>query len=368
MRRILYFSRFYTPHDYRFLSAFVEHGDEVAVMHLENAMGNLEQRPYPPSVKRINWKGGKSRFSYGNFFPLMQDFKKQVQIIQPQVVLAGPIQTCAFLVAASGYPRLVSMSWGYDLFVDAQRDFWQRWVTKFTLKRSAAMLGDCETIRQIAVSYGMSANNIVIFPWGVDLNHFSYKPIEPSSKEDFTFLSTRSWEPIYGVDLIAEAFARIAQQQPKLHLIMLGSGSLSAKLHKIFVDYGVMDRVSFPGQVGYEDLPDYYHRADVYLSASHSDGSSVSLLEAMACGRAAIVSAIGGNREWIEDGKQGWLFPDGDVDSLAEKMLFAFQKRERLTEMGKEARRLVEEKANWKENFPKIYQVIDLFRNGVTRG
>ncbi len=89
---------------------------------------------------------------------------------------------------------------------------------------------------------------------------------------------------------------------------------------------GVLDRVHFGGQVGQKDLPRWYHMADLYISPSHVDGSSVSLMEALASGLPCLVSDIPGNREWIEDGVNGWLFRDGDVDDLAEKILVCDQK------------------------------------------
>ena len=69
--------------------------------------------------------------------------------------------------------------------------------------------------------------------------------------------------------------------------------------------------------------PAYYRSADLYLSASHSDGSSVSLMEALACGRPVLVSDIPGNREWLENSPAGWLFTDGDEDALADGILQA---------------------------------------------
>ncbi len=63
--------------------------------------------------------------------------------------------------------------------------------------------------------------------------------------------------------------------------------------------------------------------ADLYMSASHTDGSSVSLMEAMACGLPCAVSSIAGNQEWVQTGEQGWVFPDGDAEKLAEIMLAA---------------------------------------------
>jgi len=328
-------------------------------MHLEGRDKPLEKRPLPRSVKLVSWAGGKGEFHYGQTPVFVKDLKKQIRLIQPDVVLAGPIQTCAFLVAAAGFPKLVSMSWGYDLFLDAGRNLFTKELTRFTLRHSKAMLGDCETIRNLAVSYGMPAEKIVTFPWGVDLQHFRQNNQVTAKHDRFVFLSTRNWEPIYGVEIIAYAFSQIARERRDVELIMLGDGSQSNVLKRIFSQAGVLEQVSFPGQIEYSELPYYYQSATIYLSASHSDGSSVSMLEAMACGKPVIVSDLPGNREWVSDGKQGWLFPDGDVNALAETMQRAYRERERLEEMGKAARSLVEERADWGRNFPKIYQVID---------
>jgi glycosyltransferase involved in cell wall biosynthesis len=94
--------------------------------------------------------------------------------------------------------------------------------------------------------------------------------------------------------------------------------------------------------------------ADMYVSASHIDGSSVSLMEALACGRPVLVSDIPGNREWVEPGVNGWLFSDGDVDDLAGKILLAAEKRQELASMSISARKIAEERADWERNFPVL--------------
>jgi len=115
-----------------------------------------------------------------------------------------------------------------------------------------------------------------------------------------------------------------------------------------------MDRVHFGGQVGQRDLPRWYHMADIYISPSHVDGSSVSLLEALACGMPCLVSDIAGNKEWVEDGVNGWLFHDGDVDDLAENILHAIKNKTSFGRIGKAARQTAEERADWKKNFGKL--------------
>ncbi|MFN8404902.1 MAG: glycosyltransferase [Anaerolineales bacterium] len=72
-------------------------------------------------------------------------------------------------------------------------------------------------------------------------------------------------------------------------------------MRQILLKGGVMDRVRFGGQVGQRDLPRWYHMADIYISPSHVDGSSVTLMEAMA-GRLPCWCLMCGNKEWIE----GW--------------------------------------------------------------
>jgi glycosyltransferase involved in cell wall biosynthesis len=111
--------------------------------------------------------------------------------------------------------------------------------------------------------------------------------------------------------------------------------------------------------VSQADLPRYYRSADLYISASHSDGTSISLLEAMACGAPVLLSDIPGNREWVAPGKNGWLFPGGDANALAEAILRAIEKRSELKMMGQAARKITEQRANWDDNFKKMLETYD---------
>ena len=352
--RILYFSRDYTTHDHRFLSALAKTSHQVYYLRLEGGGQVLEDRPLPPEIKQVQWAGGNHPATLKDGFRLLDDLRKVIRQVKPDLIHAGPIQRSAFLVALSGFRPLVSMSWGYDLLHDVQINPFWRWATRFTLRHSAAMVGDCDTIRQLAISYGMQDDRIVTFPWGIDLQHFNVKTLQRSNAEAFNLLSTRGFEPIYGIDVIARAFVIAARKRPNLRLTLLGNGSQSAAIRQILLIGAVYDRALFPGHVSFSDLPNYYRNADLYISASHSDGTSISLLEAFACGIPAVVPDIPGNREWITPGENGWSFPDGDSDALATVILNAINQQQNLPEMGREARRLAEERADWEKNFPLL--------------
>lgn len=366
--RVLYFTRDYTPHDHRFLSALAETPHTIFSLRLERRGRQLEDRPLPPQVEQVQWNGGLRPVRLIEAPALLTDLKRVIQRVQPDVIHAGPIQSAALLAALSRFNPLVSMSWGSDLLMDADRDWSMRFATRYTLSRTTVLVGDCEAVRNKAGEFGFPAERVVLFPWGVDLQRFS--PGEPSGlrsrlgwEDAFVILSLRSWEPLYGVDVVVKAFCQAATQEPRLRLLLLGGGSQATPLRQTLARHGLLDRVHFGGQVSGDELPAYYRSADLYVSASHSDGSSVSLMEALACGLPALVSDIPGNREWISpQGKAGWLFPDSDFAALGAAMLRAIEDEAGLKDVQIAARALAERRADWRVNFKQLLRAYDLAR------
>lgn len=362
--KIIYFSKNYTPHDYRFLSSLAKTEHEVFFLQLEANHRQTEDRPIPENVRQILWAGGKREFRWRDVPRLTLDLRRIIRAIQPDLIHAGPIQNCAFLVALSGFRHLLAMSWGYDLVMDADKSAWMRWVTRYTLRRSAFFTCDANVTREKAIAFGVKPENTVVFPWGVDLQYFMPKTFKRSNVRTFTLFCSRTWEVIYGVDVLAAAFVKVASVNPDVNLILLGGGSQGANIRKILMNGGVMERVHFGGQVSQRDLPRWYHMADIYISPSHVDGTSVTLLEALASGLPCLVSDIPGNRDWVEEGVNGWLFRDGDADDLAEKIMLAIQSRRAWGKMGKAARKTAEERADWRKNFGTLLEAYEKVKNG----
>ena len=354
--RLLYLSNDYTPHDHRFLSALAGTEHEVFYARLQRGPRQTEDRPVPAGIEQVRWAGGGKPFTWGDLPRLTLGLRQVIRRVQPDLVHAGPIQTCGLLATLAGFrPRLV-MSWGFDLMEDCERNAWWRNVTRFTLQRATFFTSDSQVTRERAVLFGMDPGRTVVFPWGVDLEHYAPSSVVRRSSS-FTLFCNRSWEPRYGVDLLARAFVQVARQRDDVHLLLLGDGSQAGAIRKILG--GVSERVTFAGHIAQAHLPRFYHMADLYLSPAHIDGSSVSLLEAMACGLPCLVSDIPTNREWINAGENGWLFPDGDVEALTARIVQAVDQRKNLRRLGQAARRIAEARADWKKNFATLLETYE---------
>ena len=353
--KIIYFTFDYSPHDHRFLSALSETEHEVYYVRLQRGSRQVEDRSIPTKIEQVPWAGGQDEFRWRDLPRLVMDFRRLVREIKPDLIHAGPIQTCAFIAVLSGFYPILSMSWGFDLMEDVHKNRGMERITRYTLKRSTFFTSDANVTRDKAVAYGMNPDRTMVFPWGVDLQHFTPATDHRSLNTDhFTLFCNRSWEPRYGVDVLAKAFVKVAGQDPNVDLLLIGGGSQAQSIRQILQRGGVLERVSMPGQVTQKDLPRWYHRSDLFISPSHVDGSSVSLMEALACGIPCLVSDIPANKEWVTENENGWLFPDGDSDALAAKIQSAIARKKNLPEVGRAARCVAERRADWKKNFAQL--------------
>lgn len=361
--RILYFSRQYTVHDRRFLLKLSETEHEFFFLRLHENSFAYEKNPPPPNImfqeKALSEKNIESP---EECLSLMPDFEKIIGEFKPDIIHAGPVQTCAFMAALSGFRPFMAMSWGYDMLRDADRNSLYRWVTKFTLEKAAHFVCDCGEVRKKAFeTASYPGEKITSFPWGVELSNFPYPPVNFRIRKSlgwedkFVVISTRSWEKIYGMENLLRAFLSVHRTNPETRLILSGGGSLAGELRKFIDENNMSGVVHCPGLVPNEELPEYFFSADLYLSCSLSDGSSISLLEAMAGGLPVVVSDLPGNREWAEEGKNGFFgFPE-NPESYAEaiRKIMAMD-RNAFERMKLENRKTAEKKADWNNNFKQL--------------
>jgi len=128
-------------------------------------------------------------------------------------------------------------------------------------------------------------------------------------------------------------------------LVLLGDGPLRADLCRLISDLKLYGHVHLPGFVQYRDLPAYYALADVFVHASITEQWGLVVNEAMATGLPVVVSKrCGCVPDLVAEGKNGFTFDPGSVESLAKLMLDMCRlSKVRLKEMRGESRRIVED-------------------------
>ena len=126
----------------------------------------------------------------------------------------------------------------------------------------------------------------------------------------------------------------VVKEEPHTRFLFAGDGPDRLSLEKEARDLKIESSVQFLGWVLHEEMADLLSKSDIYISTSLDDGTSVSLLEAMASGAFPIVTDIASNREWIVNGKNGFLVSIEDEKMLARRIIEAIRNRELLREAG----------------------------------
>lgn len=367
---ILYCSLGFSPHDYRFLDALSRSEHQISYLALSD-IGALDSRKVPERIQDLRNVYPVNTDGWRQTIRVVQRLSDIIRQIKPDLIHAGPLQKVAFPLALTRFHPLVAMSWGSDVLLDA-RSGWGRWKARYVLQRCDGFVCDSHAVLNRAEVLGVHKANSFVFPWGVDLDQFSPDQngglrTELGWDGATVLLSTRNWEPIYGVDIVLGVFAQLAKEMPELRMIMLGDGSMRDDIDQAVRRFGLFDKIHLKGRVANADLPAYYQAADVYISASHSDGSSVSLLEAMATGLVCVVSDIPGNREWITHGVDGYLFERGNAESLISILRHCIKGRGAWPQLGRKARAQAVQRADWMKNYPILFDAYRIAIDNLIR-
>ena len=149
---------------------------------------------------------------------------------------------------------------------------------------------------------------------GVDLEKFATRtPRE--TREKLTIGSVGRLVAVKNYDLLLRA---AAQLPPELNwqVVLIGEGPERSRLETTIGELGLRERVKLLGHR--DDVKDLLSQFEIFVLPSLSEGMSNTLLEAMAAGVPVVASDVGGNREIIDAGLSGLLFPSGNIEAAAD--------------------------------------------------
>jgi glycosyltransferase involved in cell wall biosynthesis len=247
--------------------------------------------------------------------------------------------------------------WGSDIY-----DFPQKsWINKGLLKRvinSADTV--CSTSRAMAnkVKQELGRSQLEIIPFGIDPDIFL-----PAKEKETPFIvgTIKSIEKHNDIDCFLDAVKIVVYEYKlsNLQFLIVGKGSQLEKMKLKCKTLKIESHVTFAGFIPHEKVVQYYQRLSVFVSVSKRESFGVSILEAAACEVPAITSNVGGLPEVNQHNETGWVISPGKPRALADAIKKLYNDNHLRTQLGKNARRRVVQKFNWKTNVQKMIHIYD---------
>lgn len=226
------------------------------------------------------------------------------------------------------------------------------------------LITNCQETYMQALALGVPPERVNLFYNGVDTRDFSpgksgkklRDAINVSASSTLIgFVGRLEYEK--GPDLFLSAAHYIHNILPNVHFAVVGDGSMLKKLRQMCKQFRLDHHLHFLDWS--TDIGDVYPAFDLVAHTSRNDGTSLVLLEAMACGRPVVGMAVGGVREIIENEHTGMLVAPGDWEALGIQIIQLLEQPQLLKSMGIAARDRVEEHFNVLTN---TRQTSDLLR------
>jgi glycosyltransferase involved in cell wall biosynthesis len=258
---------------------------------------------YNISSKKINPKGN-------NFFYLFKIFKIRslLKKIKPDIINAHYL-TSFGLVAALVKPvntPLIQTVHGTDIMVTPDKNFILDFFAKFSLNKAHHIFSVAEHMTdKLKLKFGIDSSKITTIQYGVNFSQIREKT---KSHKKIDFISTRNLIHNSNINIIIKAFEMFLDKcNMKSKLLIVGEGYQKNELMDYVKQKGLEANIIFKGELQHSELIEVLVQSKFFISLTNSDGTSLSLLEAMAAGAIPIVSKIQANTMWIEHEKNGYV-------------------------------------------------------------
>lgn len=282
-----------------------------------------------------------------------------VREFSPELVNAHYLPGYGLLGALCRSARpLVTTVWGSDVLLNPGRGPFHRARARYAIKRADLLTCDSPVLTDALASLGASLGKIIEEPMGIDPELFyPGSRRRGDSGEPLRIVSTRRHEPLYGLPVLLRALLELRGQGVVFRATLAGGGTQSNALREQCQQLGLAGSVEISGELAPPELAELLRGADIYVSTSTSDSTSVSLLEAMACGAFPVVTGIPGNMGWIEHGANGMLFPPDDSRALAGCIGRSAENTQLRADAANENGQIIRDRAVWNDNMERLEKV-----------
>ena len=300
-----------------------------------------------------------SRFHY--FFGLKQT-KDIINEFKPDILHAHWATSYGLLGARTNFHPFILSVWGSDVFEFPNISYFHKKLFQFNLKKADKLLSTSHIMAREIKKY--TEKSIEVTPFGVNIEKFKPKKIKNLFSDDNIVIGTvKTLEHKYGIEYLIRAFKILVNNHADLplKLLIVGSGSLINNLKSLVSMLHLEDKTIFTGSVEYDKVPDYHNMLSVSVSVSVSNSESfgVAIVEASACGKAVVVSDVGGLPEVVENTVSGFVVPPRNPEATAKAIEKLILDRDLREKMGGEGRKRVERLYDWANNVNQMIKIYE---------
>ena len=248
------------------------------------------------SEKKISFRSLNPYIIIRNYFKLKFFLKE----LNPEIIHIHQLNRFAFFVSRAASKLkipIVSTAWGSDVLVVPDKNIFYRFLILKTIERSTIVTADAKIMIDKMQLLVRSSSKYQLLQYGIEM-------VDSIEKENIIF-SNRLHRELYRIDIIIEYFSGFLILNPNWKLVIGGEGDLTEKLKKKVDELGIRDNVEFVGWLKSNENKKWYAKSRIYISIPSSDGTSVSVLEAMSAGCIPILSDIQVSHEWIQNNENG---------------------------------------------------------------
>ena len=211
----------------------------------------------------------------------------------------------------------------------------RRAITAYLRTDKVALLSNNLRVMVEEALGGIELENVVIVRNPVNMK--STDPIPYPHNQSMQFAMVANLVVAHkGQDTVLTILSSDKWKSRNFHLNIYGTGPDENKLKEMVEILGLKEKVSFHGHVG--DIRTIWQQNQLLLMPSHMEGVPLALVEAMLCGRTSVVTNVGGNRDWVDDGANGFIAADSTVASFETALERAFEHKNEWAQMGMLAR------------------------------
>ncbi|MBD2740771.1 glycosyltransferase [Coleofasciculus sp. FACHB-1120] len=252
----------------------------------------------------------------------------------------------AFRIMTAPKGKLIVSFRGYDI------SWYLQWagddVYNRLFKVVDVCLPNCDYFKQRLIKLGADENKIVIMRSGIDCSKFIFTTRHLPTDGHIRIVTTGRLVEKKGLEYGIRAVAKLITLHPNIEYNIIGDGPLGEDLQQLIQELNVGETVKLLGRMQQQELIKILDNSHIFIApcvtATNGDQDApVNVLkEAMAMGLPVIGTQHGGIPELIEDGISGFLVPERDADTLAEKLGYLIEHSEIWPEMGRAGRAYVE--------------------------